>query len=103
MFTRLTLKKSIRRLIHNALLSLMVACTVCTTAYAKLPTLGDPTLTSFSAKDEQQYGLAFYRSLRANLTHFFMIKAPTINAFAGPAAYIGIHTQLILEAENESV
>ncbi len=106
--------------------------TLCfSSAWAKLPTLGDPTLGSFSAKDEQQLGLAFYRSLRANLTfiddlqinyyltsigqrlasnsdaagntfHFFIIKAPTINAFAGPAAYIGIHSQLILEAENES-
>jgi predicted Zn-dependent protease len=100
-------------------------------ALADLPTLGDPTLDSFSSKDEQQLGLAFYRSLRANLAfiddlqinyyisslgqrltshsdaagetfHFFIIIAPTINAFAGPAAYIGIHTQLILEAKNES-
>ncbi|VAW54416.1 Exported zinc metalloprotease YfgC precursor [hydrothermal vent metagenome] len=102
-----------------------------TTVSAALPTLGDPTLDNFSRKDEQQFGLAFYRSLRANLVfiedlqinyylsslgqrlashsdaagdtfHFFIIKAPTINAFAGPAAYIGIHTQLILEAKNES-
>ena len=100
-------------------------------AHANLPTLGDPTLDSFSTREEQQLGLAFYRSLRANLTfiddlqinyylnsigqrlashsdaagdkfHFFIIKAPTINAFAGPAGYIGIHTQLILESENES-
>ncbi len=100
-------------------------------AYADLPTLGDPTLGNFSSKQEQQLGLAFYRSLRANLVfvedlqinyylnslgqrlashsdaagddfHFFIIKAPTINAFAGPAGYIGIHTELILEAENES-
>ncbi|MCK5394791.1 MAG: M48 family metallopeptidase [Gammaproteobacteria bacterium] len=100
-------------------------------SHANLPTLGDPTLDSFSSKEERQLGLAFYRSLRANLTfiddlqinyyldsmgqrlashsdaagdkfHFFIIKAPTINAFAGPAAYIGIHTQLILEAKNES-
>jgi predicted Zn-dependent protease len=100
-------------------------------AHANLPTLGDPTLDSFSSKEEKQLGLAFYRSLRANLTfiddlqinyylnsigqrlashsdaagdefHFFIIKAPTINAFAGPAGYIGIHTQLILESENES-
>lgn len=98
---------------------------------ANLPELGDPTLDSFSSKEEQQLGLAFYRSLRANLVfiedlqinyylnslgqrlashsdaagdtfHFFIIKAPTINAFAGPAGYIGIHTQLILEANNES-
>jgi predicted Zn-dependent protease len=102
-----------------------------TATYASLPTLGDPTLDSFSSKEEQQLGLAFYRSLRANLTfiddlqindylnsigqrlashsdaagnefHFFIIKAPTINAFAGPAAYIGIHTGLILQADNES-
>jgi predicted Zn-dependent protease len=108
-----------------------MAISVITAAHANLPTLGDPTLDSFSSQQEQQLGLAFYRSLRANLTfiedlqinyyltsigkrlashsdaagdefHFFIIKAPTINAFAGPAAYIGIHTQLILEAENES-
>ncbi|NOQ89438.1 MAG: M48 family metalloprotease [Gammaproteobacteria bacterium] len=99
--------------------------------YANLPTLGDPTLDSFSSKQERQLGLMFYRSLRANLPfvedlqinyylnsigqrlashsdaagdqfHFFIIKASTINAFAGPAGYIGIHTQLILEAKNES-
>lgn len=109
----------------------VMAISVITSASANLPTLGDPTLDSFSSRDEQQLGLAFYRSLRANLTfiddlqinyylnsignrlashsdaagnefHFFIIKAPTINAFAGPAAYIGIHTQLILEAKNES-
>ncbi len=109
----------------------IVATVTITAAFANLPTLGDPTLDNFSRKDEQQFGLAFYRSLRANLVfiedlqinyylnslgqrlashsdaagdefHFFIIKAPTINAFAGPAAYIGIHTQLILEAKNES-
>ena len=98
---------------------------------ANLPDLGDPTLDSFSSKDEQQLGLAFYRSLRANLTfvddhqindylnsigqrlashsdaagnnfHFFIINATSINAFAGPAAYIGIHTGLILKSDNES-
>ena len=112
-------------------LSSVMAISIITAAHANLPTLGDPTLDSFSSQQEQQLGLAFYRSLRANLTfiedlqinyyltsigkrlashsdaagdefHFFIIKAPTINAFAGPAGYIGIHTQLILEAENES-
>jgi predicted Zn-dependent protease len=100
-------------------------------ANANLPELGDPTLDSFSSKAERQLGLAFYRSLRANLAfvddhqindylssigqrlashsdaagdnfHFFIINAASINAFAGPAAYIGIHTGLILEADNES-
>ncbi len=98
---------------------------------ASLPTLGDPTLSSFSTQQEKQLGLAFYRSLRANLefvddlqinyylnmlgnrlvTHsdaagkqfkFFIIKAPTINAFAGPDAYIGVHSKLIIAAKNES-
>jgi predicted Zn-dependent protease len=121
------IKLHIQHFASATLLSLAIA----TTTHANLPTLGDPTLGSFSTKDEQQLGLAFYRSLRANLTfiddlpinyylnsigkrlashsdaagnkfHFFIIKAPTINAFAGPAAYIGIHTQLILEAKNES-
>lgn len=119
----------------NLLLSAtFVICTLGMTvpdSYANLPSLGDPTLDSFSSKEEKQLGLAFYRSLRANLSfvddqqinyylnslgrrlashsdaagndfHFFIIKAPTINAFAGPAAYIGIHTQLIFEAKNES-
>lgn len=108
---------------------LSLVCTPLT--HANLPTLGDPTLDSFSSKQERQLGLGFYRSLRANLPfvedlqinyylnsigqrlashsdaagdqfHFFIIKAPTINAFAGPAGYIGIHTQLFLEADNES-
>lgn len=112
-------------------IGIFLSLNLCSAALANLPTLGDPTLDSFSSKQEQQLGLAFYRSLRANLTfvddlqinyyinsvgqrlasnsdaagdkfHFFIIQAPTINAFAGPAAYIGIHTQLILEAKNES-
>lgn len=112
-------------------LLLCLALSIPSVSFANLPTLGDPTLDSFSSKEEQQLGLAFYRSLRENLTfiddlqinyylssigqrlashsdaagdpfHFFILKAPTINAFAGPAAYIGIHTQLILEAKNES-
>jgi len=124
-------KSFFRRLAYGTMLSSILAFTVVTAAYANLPTLGDPTLDSFSSKEEQQLGLAFYRSLRANLVfiddlqinyylnsigkrlashsdaagdefHFFIIKAPTINAFAGPAAYIGIHTELILEAKNES-
>ncbi len=122
------IKKSLFRCIA---LSVGLSLAITTIAHANLPDLGDPTLESFSSKEERQLGLGFYRSLRANLPfvddlqinyylnsigkrlasrsdaagdefHFFIIKAPSINAFAGPAAYIGIHTQLILEAENES-
>lgn len=130
-YFRQLLRRLVRRLAWPTFMSSVIAFTVITTAYGNLPDLGDPTLDSFSSKEEQQLGLAFYRSLRANLTfiedlqinyylnsigqrlashsdaagdqfHFFIIQAPTINAFAGPAAYIGIHTELILEAENES-
>ena len=45
-----------------------MAISIITAAHANLPTLGDPTLDSFSSQEEQQLGLAFYRSLRANLT-----------------------------------
>ncbi len=131
MFAALKTKSLVKRLVCRAIVSFVTAATIMTTAYASLPTLGDPTLENFSSKDEQQMGLAFYRSLRANLPfvedlqinyyltsigqrlasysdaagdqfHFFIIKAPTINAFAGPAAYIGVHTGLILKAKNES-
>ena len=119
------------KLIAHLFFLFVLLTTPVSITYAGLPDLGDPTLGSFSSKDERQLGLAFYRSLRANLPfvedlqinyyltslgqrlasqsdaagdpfHFFIIKAPTINAFAGPAAYIGIHTELILEAKNES-
>jgi predicted Zn-dependent protease len=99
--------------------------------HAELPTLGDPTLGSFSNRDEARLGQAFYHSLRANLsfvddlqlayylqslgerlvTHsdaaadtfkFFIIESSVINAFAGPDAHIGIHSGLLLESKNES-
>lgn len=98
---------------------------------AELPNLGDPTLGSFSHRDEARLGQAFYHSLRANLpfvddlqlnyylqslgqrlvTHsdaagntfrFFFIESSVINAFAGPDAHIGIHSGLLLESKNES-
>ncbi|MCW8957165.1 MAG: M48 family metalloprotease [Gammaproteobacteria bacterium] len=100
-------------------------------ARAELPQLGDPTQENFSAAEEKQLGLNFYKALRANLefideltvtqyledlgqrlvSHsdkpdtefkFFILKVPNINAFAGPDAYIGIHSGLILAADNEA-
>lgn len=101
------------------------------TAQAELPQLGDPTQQNFSAAEEKQMGLNFYKALRANLEFidlltvnqyledlgqrlvsrsdnpntsfkFFILKVPSINAFAGPDAYIGIHSGLILAADNEA-
>ena len=98
---------------------------------AELPTLGDPTLDSISAREEAQLGLSYYRSLKANLPiiddvqlnyyleslaqklitqsdeagrkfTFFIVQSPVINAFALPAGYIGVHSGLFLDADNES-
>lgn len=98
---------------------------------AELPTLGDPTLDSINAREEAQLGLSYYRSLKASLPivddiqlnyyletlaqklitqsdeagrkfTFFIVKSPVINAFALPAGYIGVHSGLFLDADNES-
>ena len=34
--------------------------------------------------------------------YFFAVRDPTINAFALPGGFIGVHTQLVLTAQNES-
>lgn len=98
---------------------------------AELPTLGDPTLDSISAREEAQLGLSYYHYLRSSLPiiddallneylkslaqklitqsdeagrkfTFFIVKSPAINAFALPAGYIGVHSGLFLDADNES-
>jgi len=98
---------------------------------AELPTLGDPTLGSISAREEAQLGLAYYRYLKASLPivddiqlnyyleslaqklvtqsdeagrnfTFFIVQSSVINAFALPAGYIGVHSGLFLDADNES-
>lgn len=101
------------------------------TCHAELPELGDPTKQELSPFEEYLMGKQFYQTLRSNIPfvedlavndylttlgqklvsqtdqsdkkfHFFILKIPSINAFAGPDAYIGIHTGLIQSAQNES-
>lgn len=98
---------------------------------AELPNLGDPTQKEITPFEEHLMGKNFYKTLRANVPFvddllvneyldalgqklvsrsdqpdqqfkFFILRIPSINAFAGPDAYIGIHTGLILKADNES-
>ncbi len=98
---------------------------------AELPVLGDPTQQELTPYKEYLIGKNFFRSLKASVPfvydlevndyfnnlgqklasyssqpdktfHFFVIKVPSINAFAGPDAYIGFHTGLIIAAKNES-
>jgi len=96
-----------------------------------LPDFGDSADAVLSPAQEKRLGHAFMRSVRStekvvtdsllndyvqslgkklitrsksatgNFT-FFLIDDPSVNAFAGPSGYIGIHTGLILTSESES-
>lgn len=96
-----------------------------------LPEIGDPSGRLLTPAQEQRLGDAFMRNIRANMKvisdplsssyiqslgerllansefavqtfHFFLVDNPSINAFAGPAGYIGVNTGLIMATESES-
>lgn len=96
-----------------------------------LPDLGDVSQAEFSPQMERKLGDAIMAQIRrdqslmndAELTEylnnvgyrlvasssdyrqdfeFFIIKDPSLNAFALPGGYIGVHTGLILAAQSES-
>ena len=100
-------------------------------AGSNLPDFGDSSGSLISPTQEMALGEAFMRSVRAQTTlvtdpdindyisrlghrlvaasdapnypfTFFVVNNPAVNAFAGPGGYIGIHTGLILTAQNES-
>ena len=62
--------------------------------------IDDPLVNSYlqSVGDK----LARHSDTRGRKLTFFAIDDPSINAFAGPDGYIGIHSGLMLEAETES-
>lgn len=95
-----------------------------------LPDIGDTAGSILTPEDERQIGAQFYRQLQQSVTIiddpevnqyvralglslvsnsdapfqpflFFVIDNPTINAFATPGGYIGIHSGLIFAAKNE--
>ncbi len=97
----------------------------------ELPDLGNPSDIYLSKMDEPAIGRAYFRSLRAqqqvvedpllaeyiqNLGqklsskvqsgdfdfNYFFVPQNSINAFAMPGGYIGIHTGLCINADNES-
>lgn len=100
-----------------------------TAQMSHLPELGDPSATILSPQEDYRLGQAFMRNLRQNVDiiedpelnayinslgyrllaaagtdlpfHFFIVDAPSINAFAGPGGHIGIHSGLILAAQSE--
>lgn len=97
-----------------------------------LPELGDPAQAELSPQLERKIGESLMREMRWHEAdylddpeiedylnqlgnrlvaaspgarddfHFFAIKNPTLNAYAWPGGFIGVHTGLILAAENES-
>ena len=97
----------------------------------QLPEIGASSSGLLSPAEEERIGKAFMRSLRRHLSivsdpemadyihnlgarltsardargrefRFFLVDDPNINAFAGPAGYIGINTGLILATQSES-
>ncbi|MCC6196379.1 MAG: M48 family metallopeptidase [Burkholderiales bacterium] len=98
---------------------------------AQLPDLGDSSQAAFTPAQERKVGEAIMRQIRAQGGYlqdpevndylnelgyrlvnalpdarqdfeFFAVPDPQINAFALPGGYIGVHTGLILLAQNES-
>jgi predicted Zn-dependent protease len=96
-----------------------------------LPDLGEASQAALSPQQEQALGHAIMRDVRADATYlddpevseylnnlgyrlvanspdnrrdfnFFVIRDNTLNAFALPGGYIGVHTGLILAAQSES-
>jgi predicted Zn-dependent protease len=100
-------------------------------AQIQLPDFGDPSSATLSPADEREIGAMFMRQIRAQLPviddpeiedyvqslgyslisgategstdfYFFVIADPTVNAFAIPGGYIGIHSGLIINTKSES-
>jgi len=113
-----------------AIVSLLAATPVLAQAPTDLPDLGDRSASIISVSEERKLGEEFMRTARRQLQflddpelnaylqelgsqlaaqsgagyefHFFIIDDPTLNAFAVPGGYIGVHTGLILATQTES-
>ncbi len=112
------------------LLLLLISCNSFSDTIA-LPDIGASSENLLTPKQEQRLGKMFMRQIRRStklindpeinqyiknmgvrLTsvsepvhhgfHFFVVDNPMINAFAGPAGHIGVHTGLILATQSES-
>ncbi|MCU7960909.1 MAG: M48 family metalloprotease [gamma proteobacterium symbiont of Bathyaustriella thionipta] len=97
----------------------------------QLPEIGDPSGNLLTPRMERILGRAFMRNVRARMHvidnpvwsdyigalgnrlaahsdarggsfHFFLIDDPVINAFAGPAGYIGVYRGLIMTTRSEN-
>jgi len=97
----------------------------------ELPDMGDPSDRLLTPAAQERLGEAFMRNIRADHPvvddpllagyieslgkriaaatpdgakgfHYFLVDEPTVNAFAGPAGYIGVYTGLVLLTQSES-
>ena len=113
------------------ILTALLLCFVSRTLADGLPDLGEVSQNVFSSKEERRIGESIMRDIRrdtqylddAELTEylnnlgyalvshspdnrrdfeFFALNDNTLNAFALPGGYIGVHTGLILAAQSES-
>jgi predicted Zn-dependent protease len=113
---------------HAIALALIVAFPL---RASELPDLGESARTSFSEAQEARLGREIMRQIRVSRDYlddaeireyldavgdrlvasspsphrhfeFFVVRDPTINAFALPGGYIGVHTGLISATRNES-
>lgn len=113
-------------------LIILIVCLLSQSAHAnELPDLGDISQSSFSVRDEERIGSEIMRDVYADSQYyddaelteylnnlgaklvavssesqrsfqFFVLRNNTLNAFALPGGYIGVHTGLIEAAQSES-
>jgi predicted Zn-dependent protease len=74
--------------------------TIMQTLYRSLSLIEDP----YSVAYIQQLGDTLVNAGSGHHQHytFFIVNAPTINAFALPGGFVGVHTGLIMQSRNES-
>lgn len=110
---------------------LMLACWISSATAYELPDLGEHSATILTSKEEKQMGKEFMQAVRSRLSilddsiindyiqnlgdklvansnaknkkfNFFVILNPSINAFAGPDANVGIYSGIFLATRSES-
>ncbi len=123
--------KRLAKRLATLLLALHCSFVLAQSSFDDLPSLGEAGGRIYSPQQDQALGAAFMRELRqsdlilddAETTsylqnlgrrlamhsenpghsfNFFMVNDERINAFAGPAGYIGVNVGLFLAAETES-
>ena len=126
-----TMISALRKIITTTLIASLLGQTAFADT-GNLPDLGDESAAVISPLQERKLGEEFMRTARSQLDiiddpelntyiqalghtlstkkspaaneefHLFIVNNPSVNAFAVPGGYIGVHTGLILATETES-